>query len=189
MAPSPREQEIAIIRNLPVQTGKSLSEWMAVLRQSNILNAKERLNWLKTQYRLGHFQAQIIIRRFNNSGEGEYDDPKFLLKQHFSAENASLWAIYIKITSTVLPWGHDIQVKPCKTYIPFYRNRIFLVVRAKKGILYLGFPLSKNHAQEKMITGRGLGMPQYIKHVIAIDTLRGLNQQVFKLIRSAYDNV
>ena len=64
MGLSPKEMEDAIIKNLRDRTGKSLNEWLKVLSEENLSNKKEMKSCLKEKYNLGHFQAQTIVKLF-----------------------------------------------------------------------------------------------------------------------------
>ena len=66
MGLSPQEMEAAIIQNLPGKTGKSLDEWLEVLRESKLTEKKELKAHLKDTHGVGHFQAQTIVKRFIN---------------------------------------------------------------------------------------------------------------------------
>ncbi len=64
MSLSPKEMEDAIIKNLPKKTGKSMDEWLSVLLKENLSNKKEMKSCLKEKYKIGHFQAQTIMKFF-----------------------------------------------------------------------------------------------------------------------------
>ncbi len=64
MGLSPQEMDAAIVRNLPAKTGKSLDEWLKVLDESGLTAKKELKAHLKETHGVGHFQAQIIVKRF-----------------------------------------------------------------------------------------------------------------------------
>ena len=64
MGLSPKEMENAIIKNLPEKTGKSMDEWLSVLLEENLSNKKEMKVFLKEKYKVGHFQAQTIVKFF-----------------------------------------------------------------------------------------------------------------------------
>ncbi len=64
MSLSPKEMEDAIIKNLPKKTGKSMDEWLSVLLKENLSNKKEMKSCLKEKYKIGHFQAQTIMKLF-----------------------------------------------------------------------------------------------------------------------------
>ena len=67
MGLSPSEMQDAIIKNLPSKTGKTLGEWLVVVRTIKASSDKEFMTKLKTDFGLGHFQAQIILKLFKNT--------------------------------------------------------------------------------------------------------------------------
>ena len=64
MGRSPKEMEDAVIKNVSDKSGKSLNEWLKVLSEENLSNKKEMKSCLKEKYNLGHFQAQTIVKLF-----------------------------------------------------------------------------------------------------------------------------
>ena len=66
MGLSPSEMQEAIIKNLPSKTGKTLEEWLPVLDKIKASSDKEYMTILKKDFGLGHFQAQIILKRFKS---------------------------------------------------------------------------------------------------------------------------
>ncbi len=65
MALSPSEMHDAIIKNLPEKTGKSISQWLEIVNELKGFTNKEILNKLKVEYKIGHFQAQTILKCLN----------------------------------------------------------------------------------------------------------------------------
>ena len=63
---TPEQMEEAIIRNLQSKTGKSLSEWMVIVKSIASDNEKELLTILKNEHQLGHFQAKTIIKHLHD---------------------------------------------------------------------------------------------------------------------------
>ena len=64
MGLSPKEMENAIVKNLPEKTGKSMDEWIRLLLEENIPSKNEMKKCLKEKYKVGHFQAQTIVKFF-----------------------------------------------------------------------------------------------------------------------------
>jgi len=64
MGLSPKEMEAAIIKNLRHKTGKSIDEWLKVLSEENFSNKNEMKLCLKEKYKIGHFQAQTIVKLY-----------------------------------------------------------------------------------------------------------------------------
>lgn len=188
MPNSPKEQEIAIINNMQSKTGKTIAGWIDILKNSGLQSSKDQLNWLKTEHKLGHFQANIIVKRAESGGKSDYDDIKSLVDNQFTNENKPLKDIYHEIAAVVVKFGKDIKIKPCKTYIPFYRNNQFLVLKAKKGFLYLGLPLPLDIKHEKLTGVKGLGMPEKINFALPIKSKDELTDDIIDLIKTTYND-
>ena len=69
---TPEEMEKAIIKNLSTKTGNSLKEWIKILLEENINDKNNMKKCLKEKYQLGHFQAQIVVKHFDNNTENEF---------------------------------------------------------------------------------------------------------------------
>jgi hypothetical protein len=77
-------------------------------------------------------------------------------------------------------------VKPCKTYIPFYRKTQFLVVKTRKGVMYLGLPSGSDTDHVDSVGVKGLGLPEKITSAIRIASKADLTRGVFDRIAAAY---
>ena len=64
--------EKAIINNLSTKTGNSLEDWMKILFKENIKDKNTMKKCLKEKYNLGHFQAQIVVKHFDNNAENKF---------------------------------------------------------------------------------------------------------------------
>ena len=64
MGLSPGEMNAAMIRNLPDKTGRSLDQWLEVLRESGLTEKKALKAHLKETHGVGHFQTQTIVKHF-----------------------------------------------------------------------------------------------------------------------------
>ena len=62
MGLSPKEMENAIIKNLLEKTGRTIEEWQSVLEKENLTDKQEMNVWLKERHKIGHFQAQTIVK-------------------------------------------------------------------------------------------------------------------------------
>ncbi|MEL6987196.1 MAG: DUF5655 domain-containing protein [Bacteroidota bacterium] len=52
----------------------------------------------------------------------------------------------------ILSYGNDIQMKPCKTYIPFYRNKQFdLLTQTKSGTFKLALNLPDSYLNKHFL--------------------------------------
>jgi hypothetical protein len=66
------------IATLKEKTGRSLEEWLALVRRSGPKSEKERREWLKKEYGLGTNTAWWIAERADGKGEETADPDAYL---------------------------------------------------------------------------------------------------------------
>src|SRR5258708_4607683 len=89
MAKSPEEMKAAMIAGLPEKTGKSLAEWLAILRASGLSKHKEFMTVLKTEHGLTHgFANMIALQALNSDSHTETDTDALVAGQYARAQAA-----------------------------------------------------------------------------------------------------
>lgn len=135
---TPAETVVAIERKLKENTGRTLAEWVKLVRESPHRDAKAAQSWLKAEHSVGHFQAMTIARAaFEGGWAADYEDPARLLGVLFSGSKAKWRPLYERVMAAAAGLGADVRVSVCKTYASAYRGRQFLVVRPKRDVLEL----------------------------------------------------
>ena len=179
MALSAAQMQEAVIKNLPEKTGKSLEEWITIAKTFSLSKKSDVLKKLKSDYKLGHVQAQTIVWRMEN--EKPYVETAGYEENIFR----KTFDLYTKLKSQIQAINSDISVKPCKTYIPFYRKKQFAILTEKKGELILGLNIASGRFPE-LATAEKLGGSDRINKMIVVtnDNLT----QLKKYIQEAYSN-
>src|SRR5262245_9080486 len=118
------------VATLKQKSGRSLDEWLTIIRKSGPPTEKERREWLKKEYGLGTNTAWWLAERAE--GKGEDGDPDAYLEQAhlyveemYSGPKAGLRPIYDALLKLGLGIGNDAKACPCKTIVPLYRNHVF----------------------------------------------------------------
>lgn len=187
MGCSPEQMEKAIIKNLKEKTGKTLEEWIEILRNSGITESKEQLKYLKENQRLGHGQAKVIIKKYNNDSNVNYDDSESNVNNMFKNYPDSIKLLYNKFSSTLLKLGEDVKLRPCKTYLPFYRKHQFVVVKPTKDGLRVGLALSEDIENHKLSKAKGLGSAK-INYEFILENIEDFDKELSELVLISYSN-
>lgn len=179
MALSAAQMQEAVINNLPEKTGKTLEEWIRIAKDFGLVKNNEVLKKLKADYGLGHVQAQTIVWRMQ--GEKPYVETKGYEQGIFKCN----YERYLSLKNLILKISEEVEVKPCKTYIPFYRNFQFAIITEKKGQLILGLNLHENEFPE-LNRAEKLGGSDRINKMLVVnnDDLGSIE----KYIREAFKN-
>ena len=52
-----------MLRNMIIKTGKPLKKWIEIVKEENFVKRKDIVRFLKDEYSVGHFYAQLIAKK------------------------------------------------------------------------------------------------------------------------------
>jgi hypothetical protein len=182
------------IEDLPAKTGKSLDEWVRLVKEAGPATEKERRDWLKKQHGLGTNSAWWIAEHAEGKG-GEDADPEAYLKAAegyvaamFAGGKAPLRPIYDELLQLGLGLGKDVKACPCKTIVPLYRNHVFAQIKpTTRARIDLGFALKDMPAKGRLLDTGGLEKGDRITHRIPISSLEEIDAEVKRWLKTAYE--
>ena len=184
----------AIIHNLPATTGKSLDQWIALVKQSGVTTIAEQRLWLKKTYGLGATTAGLLAEYA--SGKGVETEDEYLkaavsyVEQMYSGPKEVLRHLHDAVIHRVLSLGADVKISPCKTIVPWYRNHVFAQIKpTTRTRIDLGLALKgvSDSNSEKIIATGGLEKGDRITHRIPIQSLSDIDDEVTLWLRRAYE--
>jgi Domain of unknown function (DUF4287) len=117
------------IRDLPEKTGRSLEEWIALVKKSGPATEKERREWLKKEHKLGTNSAIRIAERAEGKGAEEDTADGYLraaeewVEGQYAEAKAGLRPLYEELLGIALKMG--AKASPGKTAVSLYRNHVF----------------------------------------------------------------
>ena len=184
----------AWVQTLPEKTGRSLEEWVQLVRAEGPPTEKERRDWLKAGHKLGSNSAGWIAERSLGRGE-EAGDPEAYLKAAFGYVNtmfagpkAGLLPIYEALLGLGLSIGPDAKACPCETIVPLYRNHVFAQIKpATKTRIDFGLALKDTPATGRLIDTGGFAKKDRITHRFAITALSEIDDEVRRWLKRAYE--
>lgn len=106
---------------LEQKTGKSLDEWLGVVRASGLNKHGQIMAELKTNYGLSHGYANMLALLSTGYGDAAPDE---LVEAMFTGSKAGLRPIYDRLMEVVQSFG-PLEVAPKKTMVTFRRSRTF----------------------------------------------------------------
>jgi hypothetical protein len=185
------------IAELKAKTGRSLDEWVALVKAEGPDEEKACRAWLKERYGLGTNGAWWIAERAlgkDDKGIVE-DDPESYLKAAegyveamFSGPKAGLRPLYDELLRVGLGTGPEAKACPCKTIVPLYRNHVFAEIKpATRTRIDLGFALRDTPATGRLIDTGGFANKDRITHRIPITSPDDIDAEVLHWLKTAYD--
>lgn len=179
------------------RTGRSLDEWLALVRDSGPDEVKACREWLKTAHGLGaNSAAWIAERALDPDGAATADDdPDRYLKAAegyveamFAGPRAGLRPVYDRLLELALGLGADVRACPCQTRVPLSRQHVFAQLKpATRTRLDLGLALGDTPATGRLIDTGGLAKKDRITHRIPVASLPDIDEELIRWLRAAYD--
>jgi hypothetical protein len=182
------------VATLKENSGRSLDEWLKLIKKSGPPTEKERRDWLKNEHKLGTNSAWWLAERAEGKG-GEMEKPEAYLREAeqyveemFSGGKASLRPVYDALLKLGLSIGKDVKACPCKTIVPLYRHHVFAQIKpATRTRIDLGFALGSRQAEGLLIDTGGYAKKDRITHRIPISSFDDINAEVKQWLRTAYE--
>jgi Domain of unknown function (DUF5655)/Domain of unknown function (DUF4287) len=181
-------------QELPEKTGRSLEEWIALVKKLGPPTEKERLQWLKKEHKLGTNSAWWIAERADGKG-AEQDTPEAYLKAaeefveaQYSGPRAALRPLYDQLLKLGFSMGKDVKACPCKTIVPLYRNHVFGQIKpATNTRIDLGLALGNMKTPKRLIDTGGYEKKDRITRRIEVKSKADIDDVLKKWLKKAYE--
>lgn len=169
-----------MINNMPEKTGKSLEQWFDVLAKQNFTKHSLAVNYLKTQYNVGHGFASTIVSLANEKNAPVVD----LVASQYQGKE-SIYPIYKALLSIVESFGSDIIITPKKASVSLIRKHQFALIKpATKTRIDLGLKL-KGVAVQGVLEDSG-PFGTMCTHRIQLKSIKDIDQAVSDWLTQAY---
>ena len=167
------KMEESSIANLPKKTGKSLEQWLAIIKKSGPPTQKERREWLMKEHGFTTNYAWFVAERAEGGGSfaAQYD-PDAYVEGIFMGPKAVFQPVYEAI----------------QTIIPFYLNHVFAQVKVpNRSRLDLGYALKDTPVKGHLIDTGGFTKKDRITHRIEMVTFTDFDDEAKQWMRTAYE--
>ena len=186
MAKTSGEFEKEFIQTAKEKTGKSLEEWLSVVKATTLSKKMEIVNWLKSEHELNHMQAGFVAGIYLNNGKTVYTNEDNLLENQF-VKCEAMRPLFNSISERILKDFPGTQLIPKKTYLSFTAAREFAAINIKQKEIRLGIDLGdepfSNSLQKSKLSGP---MPR-ISHMIVLTDIKQFNLQILNYLKQSYD--
>lgn len=172
-----------MIDNLPAKTGKSLTEWLEICRQSGLAKHGELVKHLKTEHGMTHGFANLVAHQWRARAEGSADDP---VAAQYAGAKAALKPIYDALAQTVSGFGKDVELAPKKTYVSLRRKKQFALIQpSTKTRVDVGINL-KGEPPTGRLEASG-SFNAMVSHRVRVTTPAEVDAELAGWLRRAYD--
>lgn len=184
------------IADLKPKTGRSLEEWITLVKKDGPKDCQSCRDWLKSKYKLGTNSAWWIAERTEGKGHEEDTPEKYLatavkyVELQYAGKRAVLRPIYDQLLAVAKSIGPDVKACPCRTMVPLYREHVFAQIKATTNSRIdfgLCFTTYKGRLPKRLIDTGGLAKKDRITHRIEVTSLDQIDADLKKWLRAAYE--
>lgn len=177
------EQQVATqIANIEQSTGRSMAEWIELLRASGLEKHGQQVAWLKEHHGIGHGNANLLAIKAREQAAGGPLADDALVNAHYTDRNAALRPLYEAVVATVRAFGSDVELAPKKTYVSLRRRKQFGQVGPAAGRLEICLNLPGRPPTQRLRAISGMAT-----HRVRISGEAELDDELVGWLREAYE--
>jgi hypothetical protein len=186
MAKSPEEMKAAMIAGLKDKTGKTLDDWLAILRGSKLGRHKEFVDLLKNEHGLTHGFANMIALQALQSDSHTAGDADALVDAQYAGAKSALRPLYDALLAAIRKFGKDVEVSPKKAYVSLRRNKQFALIQPSTASrLDVGINL-KGIAPQGRLEASG-SFNAMVSHRVRVANPKEVDKELLAWLKEAYD--
>jgi predicted transport protein len=185
MAKTSGELEKEFIEAAKDKTGKSLQEWLKLVKSAGIEKRNDIIEWLRKGHGLNHLQATFITGIYLNNGNPVYMNENALLENQF-LKCPEIRPLFENISEKIISSFQGTQLIPKKTYLSFTAIREFAAINVKPKEIRLGIDLGSEPFTATLQKSKLTGPMPRISHMLTITDEKQFDKNVMELLSQSY---
>ena len=177
--------EQTMLDNLSNNTGKTLEEWIEIVKKQKFEKHGEILKFLKEKHSFTHGFANLVAMKSRKADAGSVKNKDDLIDKQYKGKE-HFKPLYDKLLAEILKLGDDIEVAPKNSYVSFRRKKQFAILNpATKTRFEIGINLKGQEPKGKLELEKPNSM---CSHKINLKDLTDIDSEVIEWIKTAYAN-
>lgn len=169
---------------LQEKTGKTLAEWIEIVKQSKLEKHGEILTFLKETHGMTHGFANFVSLKAREADAGSHDADELVTAQY--AKKADLKPIYDKLRAEIETLGTDVEFVPKKANVSCRRKTQFALIQpSTKTRMDLGLKLKGVDPVGRLEDSGPFGA--MCTHRIQITEPAHVDDEVLSWLKQAYE--
>jgi len=185
MAKSPEEMAAAMVANLKEKTGKTMPQWLKIVKSSKLAKHGEMVKMLKSDHGMTHGYANLVAHQALYAAAGPAAGEIDLVQQQYSGAKADLKPIYEALIALVKKFGSDVEIAPKKAYVSLRRSKQFAIIQpSTKTRVDVGINL-KGVAPAGRLEASG-SFNAMVTHRVRVETPAEVDKKLAGWLKNAY---
>ena len=183
---SPREMALKMIANLKEKTGKTLPQWLKIVKASKLEKHGQIVKMLKGDHGVTHGFASLIAHEHLGGTSFQAKPTDDLVGNQYAGKKEALRPIYDVVCAAVQKFGKDVEVTPRMAYVSFRRNKQFALIqpstatRVDVGLCMKGSPTTDRLEASGSFNAM-------CSHRVRLTATKDVNAELRKWLKQAYE--
>jgi len=176
--------ENKMITNLKENTGKSLEDWVKIVKDTGLAKHGEILKYLKQDHGFTHGFANLVAHKTLKSDAGSHSEED-LITAMFSKGKEGLKPIYDDLVKHINQFG-TVKVAPKKAYVSLIGKKQFAILQpSTKTRLDVGINLKGTEPTERLEKSGSFNA--MVSHRVRVTSADEVNDQLISWLKEAYE--
>jgi predicted transport protein len=179
------QAEKTMIENLHKNTGKTLEEWIKIVKSESFEKHGQMVKFLKENHNFTHGFANMVALKAREADAGSATDVNDLVEAQYAGKE-HFRPLYERLLTQIKQFGSDVEVAPKKAYVSLKRKKQFAMLQpATKTRFEIGLNVKGREADGKLepITKSNA----MFTHVIKIASEEEADDKVLNWLKEAYE--
>jgi len=175
-----------MIENLHKNTGKTLEQWIGIIKKENFASHGETITFLKNTHNLTYGFANLIAHKAKGSDADSAENKDELIgKQYKGKEHFK--PLYDKLLDEIRLFGGDFEIAPKNAYVSLRRKKQFAILQpVTKTRFEIGINLKGQIPKGKL---EAINSPNAMcSHRINLADIKDIDREIISWLKMAYDN-
>ncbi len=172
-------------KGLLEKTGKSLEEWIKIVKKNKIEKHSEIIKFLKAEHGFTHGFANFVSLKAREADAGSQDSDDLIANQYKGKED--LKPIYDLLISKISKFGNDVEITPKKANVSLRRKKQFALIQpSTKSRIDVGLKFKEKEFSERLESSGPFG--SMCTHRVQITDKKQVDNELIKWLKEAYEN-
>lgn len=174
-----------MVDNLYKNTGKTLDQWIQLVRKENFEKHGQILKFLKEEHSFTHGFANLVAMKARGADAGSVENKDDLIQQQYKGRE-HFRPLYDQIIAEIEKFPDEFEIAPKKAYVSLRRKKQFATLQpATKTRFEIGINLKGQEARGKLTAITSASA--MCSHKINITHADELDREVIEWLRAAYE--